>query len=74
MKKLVLLLVLLLAGCATQPKYQWTSDTGKKCYDTCKSGRETCNLDCLNAFCLSACEKAQYDCMKVCPDVVEEKQ
>jgi hypothetical protein len=74
MRKFLVIFVfgMILSGCASaKPQFQWTSDTGKKCFYTCKSNHATCYSRCFDIYGLAACDKAEKYCMLACPDLVE---
>lgn len=69
---LILLVTLLLTGCAsTTPQFKWTTDTGKRCFYTCKSNHATCYAGSYDIYGLAACDKAETYCILACPDVIE---
>lgn len=65
-----IMLVILITGCTTYPQYTYTSEIGRRCWNTCASQRSQCNAYCFGALsCIAQCRDSGIYCMDACPDL-----
>lgn len=70
MKILIAMAVIVISGCA--PTFQFTTDTGKKCFYSCKSSGASCKSQCFGSLaCVLGCGESETYCMRACDGVEE---
>jgi hypothetical protein len=66
------LVVVAVVGTGCPHRYTWSSDAGRRCFNSCKRGRYQCNAGCFGSLiCGASCERDERDCYGSCPDVTE---
>lgn len=76
----IICLVVLLYSCsarATRPNWQWSSESGRRCYYDCEARLNDCRANCTQSrggfilICASYCDEGREACLKTCPDLAQ---